>query len=1024
MFCDLIDSSSLAEELGPEDYREVVRVVHASSATIVEHFGGQVSQYLGDGVLVLFGYPYAHEDDAAGAVNAALAVQAAMPVCTALLRKRVSRFTRSLHSRAAIDTGLVVITEMGIGPQRSVLAVGDAVNIASRLQDLAASDTLLISASTRRLLGERFELEPQGQSSIRGIRTPVETFRVSGVRPASTRHDAARRGERTPFVGREDQLAHLIDRWEKVVEGHGQAVILSGDAGIGKSRLLAAARHRISAENRWFEFRGSEYQQSSELRPVLELLESRVLEGTTGLDARRRLERALDDPGGEAVRLLAPLLSLPQMQDESPIMLLPDHQRRRILDALVAWVWRLAADSPIVIVFEDLQWVDPTTIDLLRTLVTTLRDRRVFLVLTSRTPFEPPWDPQPHELRLVLNPLTRVEAQRLVESIAEDRTPPVDVMRDVLAKSDGVPLFLEEVTLMLIDSHATMEPVPESLRELLSARLDRLPPYAQETTRIGAVVGRYFSRELLLAISRKGEEAVDKDLAVLLESGVMLSEGDGYSFKHVLLRDAAYDRMLHATRADLHGKVASTLLERFQHLAETQPELVAHHFTEAGETEPAVREWSRAGARSLRNGAYFEAMHHFQRALGLHEQLPRTEGLRIAHTLGELGLRKDLGVCLIATQGFTSPNVAKNYERALRGSSELNEREEDIPINVLYGLWGTCLVRGDRDATDELAKHFQRLTGSKDPLACHVACATLGVRAFYRGEFALAMEHCQKAMQLYEPAQHFVLMRDYGYEGGIYAQSYAACILCFTGYPDRGLALMDQVLDLSNSIGDPYTRAVALSFAASIARERSEPGKVKTLSEEMLELATDHQFVMWLGIAHCHRGWSSVADGDISGGIREIQLGLRIWEATGAKLPGTYLRRNLIDAELALGDIDAGLADVEQGLHQIQTTLESYQEPEYHRLKGELLKLSGDGPAAEREMRIALNGAREQGAAWVELRAALSLKRLAGQLQGADALSVLAEVCSRITEGAETAYVKEANAFLSGGDPAPIRFAL
>jgi tetratricopeptide (TPR) repeat protein len=388
-----------------------------------------------------------------------------------------------------------------------------------------------------------------------------------------------------------------------------------------------------------------------------------------------------------------------------------------------------------------------------------------------------------------------------------------------------------------------------------------------------------------------------------------------------------------------------------------------------------------------------------------------------------LRLRKDLGVSLIATQGYTSQAVAANYEHALRRSSELNDREQDIPIHVLYGLWGTCLVRGDREATDEFARHFQRVEESPDPLARHVAHSTLGARAFYHGDYTRAMQHCRQAMEIYAPAHHFVLMRDYGYEGAIYSHSYVACILCFTGFPDQALVVVNEALRLSQSVGDPYSNATSLCFAACIARERREPERAMALADELIALATDRQFVMWLGIAHCLRGWSRVAMNDVAGGAEEIRLGLGMWEATGAKVPGTYLRLNLIEAELAGGEIEAGLADVEQGMQQCRRTLECYQEPEYHRLKGELLRRQGNLKRAEREIERALEGARAQGATWVELHAASSLARLATP-DRPDLLSPLAAVYSRLTEGFDTQDVREAATLLARQGEGPVMSAL
>ena len=1006
MFCDLVDSSSLAEELGAEDYREVVRIIHETSAEIIERHGGQISQYLGDGILVLFGYPHAHEDDAARAVRAALEVQTAIPACALRIQAWVPRFSRVPHTRTAIHSGIVVIGEIGAGEQRPVLALGDVVNIAFRLQELAPIDTPIITGATRRLLGDLFVLTPNGSSTVRGIRTPVETYRVAGTGTDPERHDATRRGERTPFVGRADEVAHLMDRWEQVIAGKGQIVVVSGDPGIGKSRLLSVLRRNLPATAHWLELHGSPYRESSELHPVMELFERRVLQGATGADARERLAQqlaAVDSGGSETVHLLASLLSLPSRKERS-VAVLPDQHRRMVLDALIAWVQRLAKGSPTVIVCEDLQWIDPTSMDLLRTLVAKMAAWRVFLVLTCRSRFVLPWERQPNELRLAMNPLTRAEAQQLVKAIAEDHPPPEHIMNEVIAKGDGVPLYLEEVTRTFVDSPDVMDSVPAGLQELMTARLSHLPESALETIELGAVIGREFSRALLLAASPKAERSCDADLTVLLESGLLQAADDSYSFRHLLLRDAVYQRVMR--RPEIHGRVATALIDWFPRVAETQPELVAHHLTAAGATERACLEWRRAGTRSLRNGAYREAVHHFQQSLSLHGKLPAHAAEPTARVHDELGLRKDFGISLIATQGYTSEAVTANYQRALQLSSTIRESEEAIPIHVLYGLWGTYLVRGDREATDAFARHFHRVARSTDPLARHVAHSTLGARAFYRGEFAAAKEHCETAMALYEPAQHFVLIRDYGYDAGTYSHVYFACIHCFTGYPDRGLQVINDVLELSSSLGDPYARAVSLGTAACIARERREPATARRHADALVSLSTDHQFTWWLGFGHCLRGWSRLAEGDVGGGADEIRLGLATWQATGAKVPGTYLRLSLVDAAIAMGDIAGGLSVVEEGLLQCRTTLESYQEPEYHRLKGELLSRAGDVAAARYEIYYALEGARRQGATWVELRAATSLARVAP----ADGYAPLADVIARLTEGADLADLQEANA--------------
>lgn len=1018
LFCDLVDSSTLSEDLGAEDYRTLIGAMHDCSATIVERFGGQVLQYLGDGVLVLFGYPNAHEDDAARAVQAAVEAQAAILKCGTHVRLRGGPYGGLLHTRAAIHTGLVVIGELGVGRQRPVLAHGDTVNVAARLQQLAPVDALLVTGATRRLLGDRFTLGPLEHHPLRGIKLPIDAFRVMGARAPTSSDDATRPPALTGFVGRVDELAQLQEGWQRTCSGQGQTVVVSGEPGIGKSRLVAAFRQRVADDARWLEVHGSPFHGASALRPFLQLIEDRVLRGAAGAHARRRLERALQDAGlavDESADLIASRLSLHgPAQLSTTTLLLPDEQRRRLLKALAAWIWHVATLGPVVLACEDLQWFDPTSLELLRTLATSGQPRRLLLVLTCRAPFSPPWPEAPLERRFVLQALTSSESEELVRAVAAEHAPSAAVMQEVLAKSDGVPLFLAEVSRMLADVPGGVHAVPDNLRALLSARLDRVPGPTQATVRLASVIGRYCPLDLLRAVSQRQADVVDRDIDQLVEAGIMVREGERCAFRHALIRDAAYDRMLQATRLELHGRVAQILNEQFSQLAEAQPELVAYHLTEGGAVLEARGAWERAGSRCLGHGAYVEAAHHFERALTLHATLRVGSAVdRRDHVQHALRLRRDLGVSLVATQGYSSPAVAENYERALTLSQALNDLADEIPIPVLYGLWGTYLVRGDRAATAEFARHFERAKTSSNPLARHVGYSALAAHAFYGGRFADAMVLCQEAMKLYEPTRHFTLMKDYGYEGGLYSHSYAACLLCFTGRPDAGLELINETVAIATGIGDPYGRAIALGFAACVARERRDTAGVRLHTESLLTLASDHQLYLWLGIAHCLRGWSTLADGDAAAGEEEIRQGLAIWQATGARLPGTYLRRDLIQAQCMRGALEAGLAEVEAGLEQCRNSLESYQEPEYHRLKGELLWRKPDHPAAAAEMRLALEGARVQGATWVELRAAVSLARLeSGGPCEAASLARLADVTSRITEGLDTPDMLSARTLL------------
>ncbi len=631
MFCDLVDSTQLSRQLDPEDYRAVVRAYQEAAAAVIQRFDGYMAQYLGDGLLVYFGYPHAHEDEAQRAVQASLElVEAMAPLNTRL----EPQYGVRVAVRIGLHTGLVVIGEMGGGNRQEQLAMGDTPNIAARLQGLAAPNTVVLSAVTARLVHEAFALEERGLHHFKGVAEPMAVFRVLG--PQESPGDEEEAGPaRVPFlVGRDEEVGLLLRRWEQSKEGLGQVVLLSGEAGIGKSALVQTLREHVGREGcARLTFRCSPYHTNSALYPVIAHLQ-RLLrwERDETPEARlAKLERVLDasrQPLAEVVPLLAALLAVPLPEGRyAALTLTPQQQRQQTLDALVAWLLAEAERQPVLAVYEDLHWADPSTLELLGALLEQAPTVPMLTVLTFRPVFVPPWPSRSHLTPITLNRLERPQVEALITHLAGGKALPAEVVAHIVAKTDGVPLFVEELTKMLLESDLLQEDtqhyvltgpltavtIPATLQDSLMARLDRLGA-AKDVAQLGAVVGREFAYDVLQALAPLDEATLQARLAQLVEAELLYQRGRPprarYVFKHALIQDAAYASLLKSTRQQVHQQIAQVFEARFPALVETQPELVAQHYTAAGCTEQAVVYWQRAGQQASDRSANVEAISH------------------------------------------------------------------------------------------------------------------------------------------------------------------------------------------------------------------------------------------------------------------------------------------------------------------------------------------------------------------------------------------------------------------------------
>jgi predicted ATPase/class 3 adenylate cyclase len=1031
LFCDLVGSTMLSGQLDLEDLRAVVRAYQETAAEVIQHYEGHIAQYLGDGLLVYFGYPQAHEDDAQRAVHTGVELVEAIGGLNTRLE---ARYGVRLAVRLGIHTGPVVVGDIGGGGRYEQLALGETPNIAARLEGLAAPNTVVISPVTARLVHQTFVLEDLGASVLKGVAEPMAVSRVLGRRTPS-RHDDEAPPSRTPFlVGRDEELGLLRRRWEQSKEGLGQVVLLSGAAGLGKSSLVAALRAQVGREGyAHLTLRCSPYHTNSALYPVIEHLQQVLqFERTDPPETKlARLEQGLQPcrlPREEIVPLFGALLAVPLPAERYPARnVSPQQQRQQTQDALVAWLLEEATRQPVLAVWEDLHWADPTTLELLGLLVEQTPTAAMLHVLTFRPEFSPPWPTRSHLTPITLNRLERPQVEALIAHLVGGKALPAEVVAHIMAKTDGVPLYVEELTKMLLASDllradaehyvltgplSTMA-IPETLQDSLMARLDQLAT-AKEVAQLGAVLGREFVYDMIRAISSQDEATVQDGLARLVAAELLYQRGRPprarYMFKHALIQDAAYASLLRRTRQQVHQQVAQLLEARFPEIVETQPELVARHYTEAGCTEQAVGYWQRAGQQASDRSAHLEAISHLTTGIELLKTLPETP----EHTQQALALYIALGAALQIAKGFAAPEAEHAYTRARELCQQVGEIPEIVP--VLYGLWRFYLGRAQFHRVRETGETLLRLA-QRDHVPTHavVAHLALGITSFCLGVLPAARQHLEEGIARYTPDQHHAPLFRIGHDPGVNCRGWAAMTLWLLGYPEQALARLHDALTLAHTLSHPFSLAYAQCWAALVNQLRRDAPAVHAQAEATVTLSTEQGFTLWAAWGTSLRGWALALRGQGEEGRVQVRQGIAAVRATGTALLIPYFCTVLADVCDHLGHTEDGL----RALAEAHTLAEQYEdrwwEAEICRLRGVLLLRQPGTPEAEAEacFQRALDVARRQEAKSLELRAAMSLSRL-WQQQGKrqEAHDLLAEVYAWFTEGFDTADLQDAKALL------------
>jgi class 3 adenylate cyclase/predicted ATPase len=1024
MFADMAGSTALAARLDPEDFGEVIRDFQNACQRAIARFDGFVAKFMGDGVLAYFGYPQAHEDDAERAVRAGLTV--IDEVGKLMLQVQVR-----LEVRVGIATGIVVVGEtVGEGASYEQVAVGETPNLAARLQGLAESNSVLISEATRQLLGGRFHLQDLGHHPLKGIINPVPAWRVLAERPVETRFEAGHQDSATMLFGREREVEFLADRWTQAQKGKGQVVLLSGEPGIGKSRIVAALRQKIRGDlHTRIQYQCSPHHTNSPLYPAISQLERRAGfapddDGAAKLD---KLEQILKQSSlvGDAAPLFATLLTLPVDGRYAALNLTPREQRERTILAFTDLLGGFAKQRPVLLILEDAHWIDPTTLELFTRTIDRLHSWSALLIVTFRPEFEAPWRHHPHVITLALNRLGQSDVAAMIDKLTDGKTLPADVRAEIVAKTDGVPLFVEELTKAVMgsglmeqegDRYVRRAPsssldIPATLHDSLLARLDRLPS-ARAIAQLGAVIGREFSYLLLDSVAPVHGEALDSALSELSKADLIFARGAppeaNYVFKHALVQDAAYASLLRSTRRQLHDRIARAILKVMPQLAETQPELLAHHYGQAGLVDAAVAYGLKAGQRSTARFANNEAIAHYKKALeSLEAKSPGVERDR-----QELGLLIALGIPTIAARGNMSAEVEDIYVRA-RG---LCNSAADSPqrFGVLRGLWSSAFLRKPLPEVQELSAELLSLVDSQgDKTRRALALRAQGCTLFFRGELELAGESFGRAIELWDVDEASSKTFVFGEDPSVLCRAYSSWLLWFLGFPDRSSASIGKALAEAERLSNPFFFAHILGLASALYVHRGEYSQATLYADASSALSAQYGFPHWTANAMILKGRSTVALGQFDDGIAEMEQGWAQWQALGAKLCTTQATVLLADACAREGRIDAGLEWIKAAAEHVRTFGECYYEAELHRVHGELLIAGKSNREAEENLHRSIEVARRQRARSLELRASMALaQHWQRQGQRQSARDLLAPIFGWFSEGFDTPDLLRAKALL------------
>lgn len=1020
MFCDLVGSTGLSRRLDPEDMRSVITSYQGAVSAEVARFGGHVAKFMGDGVIAYFGWPRAHENDSERAIRAGLA---AVDAVGALSTPDGS----ALACRIGVATGLVVVGDLiGEGAAQEEAVVGDTPNLAARLESMAEPGQIVVAPTTRRLVGDLFEVHSLGEKTIRGFDEAMEVWRIVRPRRLESRFDARRSEGYGPLIGRSRELDLLGDLWIKARSSEGQVAMISGEAGIGKSRLTAALRDMVAQEPHIrLRYQCSPFHSDTPLHPIVQQMSVATDIQASDADPVRleKLEKVLaaaTDDVDRIAPLFAAMMSIPTGDRYPPQDLSPQLRKVRTLDAILDQLTGLCRRQPVLLVFEDLHWIDPTSQELLDRVIEVSASLRLLIVLTFRPEFRAPWVGRASVTSIILGRLSDAEGIDLIRRIAGALHLPEVLEQQILVKTDGIPLFVEEFTKNIVESglpgqvdqdgapRNTLLNIPETLQESLMARLDRLAPI-KEVAQVGACLGREFSYEVISAVTELDDATLGAALDQLAEAELIYARGRApestYIFKHALVQDVAYGSLLKSRRVELHARVATTLEAQFPHLVDQESEVIARHFAAAGQARRAIALWMRAAERANIAAANAEAERHIRNALA---ELDGVTGETQTELKAELLTL--LGRILTAKSGYGHPDVVRSYSEARALSNSLGKAEAEFA--ALLGLSIHSAVTTQLISGVELCNRLLDLAAQKnDPVWVVEANYAAGVTYSWRGDFQLAREHLERGFDFYETDQHQAHLALYGQDGGPVCLCRNAMVLWYMGYPDQAVAWMERALALTEELGHPFSRIYILIWAAWLRVHRREVDEARLWNRRALDYAEEQKFPFWTAMALVQRGWLLSTENKVEEGTQEIDAGIAQLRAHGTEVTQAYSMALLAQIKGARGEVVEAKQLVDAALEKTAASAEGWCKPELLRIRGDLALLDrGEAiePPESWYLR-SLDAARQAEAKSWELRTATSLARLWAEGKDRDrARALLEPVVGWFREGQETADLKDA----------------
>lgn len=1046
LFCDLVGSTALSEQLDPEELREVVAAYHEACEGVVRREEGHIAQYLGDGVLVYFGYPQVHEDAAHRAVRTGLGVLAAIEALNTTL---ATERGITLSVRIGIHTGPVVVGDVGGGERREQLAQGKTLNLAARIQSAAAPGTAVMSEDTHRIVRGFFECQPLGAHEMKGLSEAVTLYQAERESGAQTRLDVARRAGLTPLTGRVRERAELEARWQAIKTAGGHTVLLRGEAGIGKSRLVDTLRTLAEREQAAvFESQCTPYARNATLLPIIGLLERTLgFRRDTAADERRQAlhERLVRRGIGtdEALALMSILLGIPLAAADPTAGYTPQKRRARTLEILVDWLISASRDGPVLWVVEDLHWADPTTLELISAVVAAAAGTPTLAVLTSRPDFEAPWAARTDVSVVTLGRLETADAGSIAASVAHGKSLPAEVMAHIVARTEGVPLFVEEVTKAVLELGILVEMedryelagplppdlIPSTMQDSLNARLDRLGP-AKATAQLAATIGREFRFDLLSSVTTNDTARLRGDVERLVGAGLVYRNDDAteetYLFKHALIQDAAYNSLLKKSRRGLHQRIARTLSEQFPDVAASRPELVAEHFSAAGQALEAILQWGRAGLQALSRSANHESISHLRRGLGLIGDL--SESVRDTH---EFELTTLLIPALISTQGWAAPDLGVLYARM----QEVADRQSDPALQFYAAIRpiGYHLTGGRiRQAVELCGPMMERAKSLGTPNALVPAHQTCSAVALHHAEYRRSVEHADLALALYDPALDLELTMAAGVSPFVGIRGYAAVAEWHLGRVDKALANCNEAVAMARRSGHQNSIVFAQTYRLGILISLGDTTAALDAADANIRYAREERLEFWLAPTHIYRAWALNRLGRSAEALPEIQGSLAFFRAAGNGVNSAAFATMLAEVLWANGGRPAAFAALTDGAAQLEAHHERTFEPELYRIKAEFLMAEamgegepgrgGDRPgrlaAAEDAVLTALAIARAQESVPLELRAAITHYKVR-RAQGRDLVVERAALATRIERfSARSALPEIAQARMVLAEPA------